>query len=232
MKKLTILFFIMILPMVAWAYTVKIDGIYYNLISKGNIAEVTRISGEKYSGNVVIPASVTYDGIYYDVTSIGYSAFLGCNYLSSVTIPKSIVSIGDVAFKDCSGLMAVYISDLTAWCNISISSLQGSNPLYYAHHLYLNGEEIKDLVIPDDVTTIKSRVFIGCSGLTSVTISNSVTSIDERAFSGCSGLTTVTISESVKTIGSYAFTSCSSLTSISIPNGLETIGKYAFQYCI
>ena len=71
--------------------------------------------------------------------------------------------------------------------------------------MYLNGEEVTDLIIPKGVTTIKDYAFYGCSGLTSVTIPNSVTSIGERAFSGCSGLISVTIPNSVTSIGLYAF---------------------------
>ena len=63
----------------------------------------------------------------------------------------------------------MYISDIVAWCAISFGSLHG-NPVYYARYLYLNGELITDLTIPDSVTSIGSYVFYGCSSLSSVTI--------------------------------------------------------------
>ncbi len=118
------------------------------------------------------------------VTSIGGWAFSHCNGLTSVTIPNSVTSIGAEAFSDCSGLTSVNISDLASWCQISFSS-NNSNPLSCAHHLFLNGTEVKDLVIPNSVTTIGNRAFEGCSGLTSVTIPNSVTTIGNDAFYEC-----------------------------------------------
>jgi len=161
------------------------------------------------------------------VTSIGDYAFENCSGLTSITIGNSVTSIGGWAFSGCSGLKSVYISDLAAWCNISFSD----NPLYYAHHLFLNGEEIKDLVIPNSVTSIGGSAFSGCYGLTSITIPNSVTSIGREAFYGCSGLTSITIPNSVTSIGEGAFYECSGLTSITIPNSVTSIGGGAFNGC-
>jgi hypothetical protein len=89
-----------------------------------------------------------------------------------------------------------------------------ANPLFYAHHLYLNDKEIKDLVIPSSIRSINKYVFYGCSGITSLTIPNSVTSIGEDAFGYCINIKTITIGNSVSSIGEYAFSDCSSLTSI------------------
>ena len=112
MKKLIMFLFSLILSVVfstsALAYDVKIDGIYYNLISKGKTAEVT--SGEeKYSGEVVIPSSIISEGKEYTVESLGISAFYGCRGMTSVTIPNSVTSIGFYAFAWCSGLTSVTI---------------------------------------------------------------------------------------------------------------------------
>ena len=101
MKRFTLFLFSLILSVVfstsASAYDVKIDGIYYNLISEGKTAEVT--SGEeKYSGVVVIPSSITFKGQKTTVTSIGKKAFYNCKGLTSITIPNSVTSIGDYAF--------------------------------------------------------------------------------------------------------------------------------------
>ena len=132
-------------------------------------------------------SSLTSVTIGNSVTSIGNSAFRECSGLTSVTIPNSVTSIDMQAFYGCSGLTAVNIKDLEAWCKISF----GDNPLKYAHHLYLNGKEIRDLVIPNCVTSIASEAFSGCSSLASITIGNSVTSISHQAFANCDELTDV-----------------------------------------
>lgn len=124
------------------------------------------------------------------VTSIGASAFHACANLASVSIPKSVISIGKYAFSDSYNLKSVYIADLAAWCNISFSDVS-SNPIRVNQHLYINDEEVKDLVIPNGVTSIGRYAFYCCNSLTSLTIPNSVTSIGERAFYRCSGLTSI-----------------------------------------
>ena len=104
MKKLFVFLFSLILSVVfstsALAYDVKIDGIYYNIFSN-ETAEVTCRSGEYYSGEVIIPSSITVGGKDYTVTSIGDDAFTNCSGLTSVTIPNSVTSIAGAAFADC-----------------------------------------------------------------------------------------------------------------------------------
>ena len=165
------------------------------------------------------------------VTSIGKWTFLNCSGLTSVMIPNSVTSIGYYAFAGCTGLQKVIIQDIAAWCKISFKD-DDSNPLSFVHHLYSDeNTEIKDLVIPNDVTSIGKWTFEGCSGLTSVEIPSSVTSIGEGAFWDCSGLTSVTIPNSVTSIKNATFWGCSGLTSIEIPNSVTSIGEYAFANC-
>ena len=173
--------------------------------------------------------------------------------MTSVTIPNSITRIGDNTFTLCSGLKEVHISDLTAWCKISFENFE-SNPLIYAHNLYLNDILVTDLTIPDSVTSIVDYAFIGCNNLISVTIPNSVTSIGgyafencrsltsvnipnsvtsvgEGAFNGCSGINYVTLSNNIDSIKDETFRNCSGLTSITIPNSVTNIGERAFDNC-
>ena len=164
------------------------------------------------------------------VTSIGTGAFFCCYGLTSVNIPNSVISIGNDAFCDCISLTSVHISDIAAWCKISFGNMS-SSPLYFAHHLFMNNEEIKDLIIPNSVTSIGKWSFSGCSGLTTITIPNSVTSIGWGAFSDCSGLTSVTIPNSVTSIGNSAFSGCSGLTSVTIHNNVTSISDWAFHNC-
>lgn len=149
-------------------------------------------------------SSLTSIAIGNSVTSIGSYAFSGCVGLVSVSIPQSVTLIGVSAFEGCLGLKAVYITDLATWYNISFYS----NPLQYAHHLYLNDEEITSITVPEGVKNIGNYTFSGCYGLTSVTIPEGVTSIGSYAFSDCSSLTTVNIPSSVTSIGNSAFNGC------------------------
>ena len=239
MKKQLLFLIMMLLPLVANAHDIEVknaDGvtIYYNYINGGTELEVTyrgndyRQSGSHYWGAVVIPEEVTYLNKTRKVTSIGDYSFRSCYDLYSVTIPNSVTYVGVEAFSYIN--IKVIIKDIAAWCNIKFANYI-ANPLYYAHHLYLNGEEIKDLIIPNSVRSIGDYAFVNCSGLTSVTIPNSVTEIGEGVFYGCSGLTSLTIPNSVTSIGGSAFAYCSGLTSLTIPNSVTSIGGSAFAYC-
>ena len=150
------------------------------------------------------------------VTSIGSSAFYGCNGLTSVTIPDSVTSIGSYAFEDCRGLTSITISD-------SVTSI--------GYEAFRGCTGLTSVTIGNSVTSIGRAAFYGCSGLTSVTIGNGVTSIGDYAFYGCSSLTSITIPDSVTSIGSYAFDGCSGLTSVTIGNGVTSIGNSAFYGC-
>ena len=114
--------------------------------------------------------------------------------------------------------------------------------MYYAHNLYLNGEKITDLVIPDNVTSINKYVFYGCSGLTSVTIPKNVTAIGYSAFEGCTGLTAVHINDMAAWCNitfdysnplTYApiYQNGDKVTDLVIPEGVTRINNYAFYGC-
>ena len=183
------------------------------------------VSNEYVDGKGVIE----FDG---DVTNIGASSFANCANLSSISFPKSITNIGAYAFSGCENLRDVYISDLAAWCNIDFEIANGSeNPLYASGNLYLNGELVTELVIPDGVTAIKPLTFFGCRSIRSIFVPESVVEIGGYAFYYCGNLDKVYISDGVQIIGNYAFQGCVNMHSAYIGNGVQTIGKRSFQEC-
>ena len=191
------------------AHDFEVDGIFYNKTS-GKTAAVTYKGdsfysySNEYSGDIVIPSSVNYNGINYDVTSIGGAVFHSCSSLTSVVIPNSVTSIGDHAFCQCDRLTSIQIPN-------SVTSI-GRQAFYRCSSL-------TSIQIPNSVTSIEDEAFIYCSSLTSIEIPNSVTSIGNRAFCACSDLTSVVIGNSVTSIEDEAFKNCSSLTSIVVDTG-------------
>ena len=157
-------------------------------------------------------------------------AFSGCSDLTSIAIPNNVISIGTDAFYNCEEIKKVHISSLESWFNINFGNYF-SNPLYYAHHLYLNGEELTEITILETITEIKNCVLNGASYITSITIPNSVTSIGDNAFYGCESLTSITIPDSVTSIGKSAFGRCSSLDFVAVGSGILCIGDFAFYDC-
>ena len=231
MKKLIVIA-MLLLPLFAHAEEVEIDGLWYNLNAEDMTAEVIRCKGEQYYyGDVIIPNVILYKDVEYEVTAIK-GAFAGCFGLTSITIPKSVKSLRDFAFDSCSNLTSVHITDLAAWCNISFSN-STSNPLHniMSPRLFVNGEEIVDLVIPNNVTCINDYAFLGYSGLSSVSIPDKVAAIGNNVFEDCDELTLVSIGSGVTSIGCHAFTNCKKLTTINIPDNVTTIGDYAFSGC-
>ena len=192
----------------------KVGDLYYYLDYDNNQAQVTYMPSGKYTGDIVIPSSITYEAKTFSVTSIGSSAFFGCSGLTSITIPNSVTGIGSQTFRGCSGLTSIKVES----GNTKYDSRNNCNAIIEtASNTLVSG--CKNTVIPNSVTSIGFAAFYACSSLTSITIPNSVTSIGQYAFYGCSGLTSVTIPNSVTKIGLSAFQYCSGLTSIVVESG-------------
>ena len=224
MKKHLLFIFAALLPLVASAEKVEIDGIQYNLTAETREAEVT--NGIKYSGDITIPATITYEDVTYSVTSIGKDAFYYCYSLTAINITEGVTSIGSYAFRDCSSLTSITIPE-------SLTSIGGyafSGCTSLASIVVAEGNKVYDsrggcnAIIETSTNTLLQ----GCS---STIIPEGVTSIGSSAFYDCSSPTAINIPEGVTSIGEYAFRYCSSLTSINIPESLTSIGGYAFDRC-
>ena len=151
--------------------------------------------------NITIPASVTSIGEYAfagcsgltsitipaSVTSIGSSAFYNCKSLTNITIPASVTSIGESAFGFCSSLNVVNTSSLEAWTQIEFSD-EKANPTYYAKKLLVNGETIRRMTLPEDLTQLNSYAFVNCEPLVTVNCGSNLVNAGSEVFSGCTGL--------------------------------------------
>ncbi|MBR5673787.1 MAG: leucine-rich repeat protein [Muribaculaceae bacterium] len=224
------------------ATTFTINGIEYTSSTAG-VASVK--SGSSCSGDVVIPDTVVYNDAAYEVRTISASAFKSNKSITSITIPKTITSMGSSAFSGCTGLLSVEWNAVKCSNFTSTASSQPFNgltniasfkfgddvttiPAYLCYGLTgLNCS----LVIPDAVTTISAYAFNGCSGLNSVTIGNAVTSIGQSAFSGCTGLTSVrwnavNCGNFTSTASSRPFNGLTNITSFEFGDEVTTIPAY------
>ena len=218
---------------IAIASDTQVDGIWYNFNTSTKKATVTYRGSSyssysnEYSGDVVIPASVTYNEEIYSVISIGLWAFYGCSSLTSVTIPNSVTSIGTEVFFGCSSLTSVTIPNSVT--SIGLSAFRDCSSL-------------TSVTIPNSVTNIEGRAFEGCTNLTSVSIPNSVTSIGEYVFRDCSSLTAINVSTDnpkYSSLDGVLFNKDKTIL-VSYPGGLQgeftipnsvIIGDEAMSYC-
>ena len=234
MKKQVLFILMMLLPMVASADVVEIDGVWYNINKEDYSAVVTyNPSYIRYKGDVVIPETVNYEGSNYTVNAIGEKAFSYCNELKSIKIPPTITFIGKNAFDECFYIKSVYLSDIAAWCGVKHEEVADlwSPFLYCGADLYLNGEVIGDLVIPEGVESICEGAFAGCKSIKTVTLPSSMNYVSEDVFRNCYNIETVVLPESITKICRDAFECCYSLSSINLPQEITSIEAGAFSNC-
>ena len=205
--------------------------LYYNVIDATNHYVSLTYPGQtsynawsgftKPTGNIVLPESVTYNGVNYTVTRIGEYAFYFCSDITgSLVIPNTITSIGNSAFHSCTGL--------TGSLTIGNSVTSIGNFAFY----YCNGFS-GSLTIGNSVTSIGNFAFGICFSFTgTLNIPNSVTSIGDNAFACCRNFTgALVIPNSITDLGDYVFRECSGLTSVTLSNSMNSISNGAFSEC-
>ncbi len=180
---------------------------------------VTSIANDAFHGGI----SDDYDMLTSvelpdTLTSIGELAFCNCTALTSVEIPASVTTIGEGVFKDCTKLQTVTIPSGSALAGISEQAFYGC-------------EALQGIEIPDSVTAIGPQAFNFCDNLETLKMSQKVTSIGDKAFQDCLKLRAAVLPDGLKTIGARAFQECSALQYIKIPGTVESIGEYAFASC-
>ena len=168
-------------------------------------------------GSIFRGSSVTSVTLPKTVRVIAEHAFRDCTALKSITLEDTVTTLSNNAFYNCTSLESVHIKTFEQWCNLSIDGYY-ANPLYYAKNLYVNGELVTELTIPESVKAIKPYAFAG-GNFTKVIMHDAITSIGKNAFFECKFLTSALIPQSAKTIGDYAFSSCESLVEVgTIPS--------------
>ena len=221
MKRQLLLFSVLFLSLLSiHARSFISNGINYNITSVVLPYSVSVTSGVSYTGDLVIPTTVSHNDTVFSVTSISSTAFNGSSGLTSVSIPNSVTSIGAGAFYGCSGLTSINLNPANQYFVFTDGILYNASQ---SQLIYCLTRKIGKIDIPNTVTTIGTGAFYGCSGITSVSIPNSVTYISSQAFYNCTGLATVVIGDSLNTepkrtinIMSTAFTGCSGLTTLSV----------------
>jgi len=166
------------------------------------------------------------------LTSIGQYAFQSCSALTELHWNAAVETIGTDAFDGCGGIKDLYLTDLKAWMTETTNSMERPNFAYgRPMNFYLNGQPLRDLVIPEGITAIPDVSFMNCSNLNWVTFPDSLTQIGANGFSYCTSLTEISLEGKVETLGSAAFKECDRLESITVGGSISRIGSYAFGGC-
>jgi len=230
MKKIFISCLLALMPLLASAVKVRIDGIWYNLDVDKRTAEVTNSTPAHdtsdrfdYVGDVDIPATVQYEGLTIDVVGVGEEAFEYNRALTSVTFPNSLTYIGQYAFNECASLNGVTIPE----------KLRKIGSAAFSHC-----SSLTSIVIPKNVDDIGACAF-EYTGLTSVVLdARKYNNMGKLSFANCPNLTSVTIGENITYLGWEMFAGCINLKSVEIPSNIDfkagdgTCGWNLFKDCI
>lgn len=210
------------LPLTVLNVLAQTDG-YYTYTVEYNEAIITGVD-ESISGDIMIPK--TLGG--YTVSEIGDYAFENCVGITGVTFHNDIRTVGKGAFEGCTNITKVNTTDISEWCDTYFEN-NTANPIYYAQKLFLNGEEVTDMVIPEGKTGIGQNTFNGCKSLNSVTLPNSMVAIWSSAFANCDSLTEITFGNSVEIIEGNVFYNCPKLKKVNITD-IEKWCAIDFEY--
>lgn len=211
-KIFSLLFLFVLNGHIAYPYDFEVNGIYYDYDSSNQAAIVTFRSSfssdEKYSGNLDVPVSVSYNGRTLPVLSIGNDAFRSCTELESVSLPSGLTTIGWNAFNGCTKITKIIIPETVT--SIGRSAFEGCTAM-------------SELIIPDNVKYIQEETFRGCTNLTSVLLPINLSHIDVYAFEGCSQLQSVRIPAATTFIEQGAFSGCEHLETLVFEDNTEKI---------
>lgn len=216
-----------------------------------NIPKFT-LKGASSVKEIIIPDSVTSIGagafkqlgqlknvtLPKNLTTIGQWAFDGCSSLSSITFPETLTTLGSYSFNACNRLTEVTLpknftkvdddlyhgSPFTACENLTkVVFEEGivNIPDFTLH----SASSVKEITIPDSVTTIGARAFGKLGQLENITLPKNLTQIEEGAFSECSSLSAIALPETVTTLGGNSFNACNRLTEVTLPKSFTKLKR-------
>lgn len=246
-RQILLVFFSLLMPLLAHAEPIEINGIWYNLFDDTEQAEVTfnpycnprQNEIGSYAGDITLPSSIYYNYVRYEVTSIGTDAFRKCSNLTSVTLPESVTNIGSCAFEYCSSLTSFYIPEsvmsIGDWAFASCKSLTSinipENVTSIGAYTFKDCYSLSSITLPEGITRIGGWAFFNCSSLCNITLPKSLTSVELYAFRNCSSLTSITLPERIRTIEEAVFAGCDRLNSVNLSKSVTRIGDHAFRGC-
>lgn len=219
--------------------------LYYNV--QDGQAEVVpqRIQNNQPSyyslaGNVVIPDSVTCEGVRVPVTKIGEMAFVRCASVYTFNLPATLREIGNNAFQQCSGLTMIIIPDsVTVIGTGAFGVCTNLTSVTFGHSVSSIGSSafwlctsLTSIALPDSLTVLSDGMFDRCTNLSQVILPQGLSGIGGSAFSQCYSLQHIELPDSLQTIANSAFNACTSLVAIQIPISLSSIGTRVFAGCI
>ena len=224
------------------AQKVTVDGLKYYLYPDTHEAAVD--NGNTWSGELVLPSAISYDGETYTVSGMGHMAFYGCKELTKVTIPKTIDHVVHHTMSGENGAVSdEYMNPFVGCTALESIEVDGENPnmksvggvLFSKDgtrlYCYPAGLKAEKYVVPEDVTWIGGDAFTYNEYVVSVELPAAVTYIGGGAFTYCKGLEKVSLPDNLTQLRGHTFRDCSSLKSIEIPAGVSTLGEQAFSGC-
>ena len=224
----------------SYADIVQVDGINYKTNDDGTATVLPNNYDENtggmviiglnngYPGDVVIPETITDNEVTYTVTSAYEGTFSNATKMTTISLPATLISLGDTPFASCNKLTSITVSP--------------DNPVYSSEDgvLYNKAKSVLiscpggktgSFAVPESVTSIANSAFYGCSKLNSIQLPSSLQDIGTNAFRACLIMTEINIPEGIKVLEEGVFRGCSALKKAIIPSSVTKINDYAFYYC-
>lgn len=222
--------------------------IYYEIINgKAKVVPSIGVANHNLStprynitGNVIIPDSITYNGIKRPVTAIDDYAFCCCTTIVTMTLPNTLETIGVRAFYYCYSMTAIFnlnnVSTIGDYafgkCSSLMSINMGDSILSLGNSAFQECTSLSSITIPNGITTLGLSLFEDCHNLSTIVIPSNVNTIGQFVFGNCFSLSSITLPDSLSIIDSYAFVNCTTLTSIEIPASVTSISSTSFLGCV